>query len=102
MPPPSIRISAWRVAGAGSDTATGSLARFWQHETTRTAKIPASKPTNCQIQPHDINISLAVALISMLELNPSDQSAKGEARPDGQRRHIMRKAFLAGHKLTSL
>jgi hypothetical protein len=39
-------------------------------------KIPASKPTNRQKLTHHINISLASALISMLDFGLSDQSAK--------------------------
>src|SRR5262245_15284943 len=79
MPPPRMRISAWRVADAGSDTVLGSLGRFWQHKTTRLPQIPASKPTNRQTQPQDINILLAVRLASMVDFRPSDQSAKGRS-----------------------
>src|SRR5687767_2044221 len=63
MPPPRMRISAWRVADAGSGTVAGSplrafLWRFCQHETTRKAKIPAPKPISPQIKHSILTIHL--------------------------------------------
>src|SRR5262245_15284942 len=86
-----VRTLCWAPWAAFGSTKPHGCLKF-QHQNQQTGKLNHKILTFC----------LQSAWLPWWTSGRAINQQKGEARPDGQRRDTMRKAFLAGHKLTSL
>ena len=82
MPPPRIRISAWRVAWLIRARWAAPWGAFVSTKPHECAKFQHQNQQTTQLNHRILTFRLRISLNSMLDFRSSDQSAKGEARPD--------------------